>query len=189
VTGSAGHPTELKVTFSLEVVALRLTPQWQIQVVRLQPANPIVAVEMKSDKGGGVKVVETGFRLDQIQIAAEGQIGTLRLIPTRQGVQISQGASSFAVGQINVRPANSHRELELVAAQGQSVGVQMIASFELLRVELSAGFEVEALLVRARDREVTIRHSASGEGSRFALEQVALDPEGGLSCLIVRPMA
>ena len=93
------------------------------------------------------------------------------------------------VGEINWRPANSHRQLELVAASNQSMRVQLIAFFELLRVELSPGFEVEAILVRARGRDVTIRQSASDEGSPFAFEEVALAPDGELSRLLVRPMA
>jgi DNA-binding response OmpR family regulator len=189
VAGPAGCPTELKVTFSLEIVALRLTPKLQIEVVRLQPANRIVAVEMEPDKGAAETVIETGFRLGQIQLAADGQIDTLRLIPTRQGFQMPESANSFAVGDIKLRRTNSHRELELVAAPDQSMGVQLIASFELLRVELSSGFEVEALLVRARGTEVTIRNSDSGEGSPFALEEVELKPDGKLGRLLVRPMA
>jgi DNA-binding response OmpR family regulator len=185
----AGRSTELKVTLSLQVVALRLTPQWQLKIVRLQVANPIVAVEMDSEKGAGETVIETGFRLGRIQIAADAQIETLRLIPVQESFQMPEGPNSFAVGEVNLRPADSLGELELVAAPDQSMGVQLIASFELLRVALSAGFEVEALVVRAGGTEVTIRQSGSGEGRPFVLEEVALDADGKLSELLVRPMA
>jgi DNA-binding response OmpR family regulator len=187
--GAVAGSTELKVTFSLEIVALRLTPQWQIAVVRLQPAHRIVAVEMESDKSAGETVIQTGFHLDQIHIGADGQIETLRLIPTGQSFQIPEGGYSFGVGEIDWRPANSYGQLELVAASNQSMRVQLIACFELLRVELSAGFEVEALLVCSRGRDVTIRQSASEEGSPFAFEEAVLTPDGELSHLLVRPMA
>ena len=49
--------------------------------------------------------------------------------------------------------------------------------------------EVEALLVCSRGRDVTIRQSASEEGSPFAFEEAVLAPDGELSYLLVRPMA
>ena len=186
--GSAGRPTELKVIFSLQIVALRLTPQLQIEGMCLQPANGIVALETQP-KGTAAAAIETGFRLGQIQMAPDGQIETLRLLPTRQSFQLPEGGNSFAVGGTNLQPTNSHREVELVAAPDQPMVVQLIAPFELHRVELSSGFEVEALLLRARGREVMTRHGAAGEGRRFALAEMEVDPAGELRRLLVRPMA
>ncbi len=195
VGGAVGDPavrpagTALKVTFSLEIVALRLTPLLQMEVVRLQPVHPIVAVEREQGEGETETVLETGFRLGKVETASGGQIESLRLIPTRESFELPEAANSFAVGEINLRRADSHRDLELVAASDAAMSVQLTASFELLRVELSPGFEIGALLVRARGTRVFIRNRETGEGTPFELEEVELDPAGELHRLLVRPSA
>ena len=181
--------TELSVTFSLEVAVVQLSPVLQVDAVRLRPVSRAVAVQMKGPNelrhlGFGV-----GFELGPFQLGANGQIETLRLIPTRESIELPANASSFQIGTITLQPANSHRNLELVAAQNFSMRVQLTASFELVRVELSPGFELQAIFVRTRGLEVTLRNSGESEGTRLELDEVEIDPTGELRTLIVRTIA
>jgi hypothetical protein len=179
--------TALRLTFSLEVVALRLTSSLQMDIVRLKPTDLIVAAEMES-AAGAKNVIETGFRLARIELNKDGGIETVRLTPTRQGLEMPAAANSFAIGDINLRRGNSHLDLEFVAAPNQSMGVQLSAQFELSQIELSPAFEVAALLVRARSRRVFVRNSREA-GTAFELDEVELDSTGELRQLLVRPTA
>jgi hypothetical protein len=179
---------ELSVTFSLEVAVVQLSPILQVDTVRLRPTSRSVAVQIKGPNDL-LPGVSAGFELGPFQLGGNGEIETLRLIPTWESIQLPATANSFHIGVINVQPANSHQNLELVAAQNFSMRVQLTAAFELVRIELSPTFELQAIFVRLRGREVVLRNSGENDGSRLELDEVEIDPSGELSALVVRTLA
>jgi hypothetical protein len=63
--------------------------------------------------------------------------------------------------------------------------VRLTAQFQLSAIELSAGFEVATLLLKARPRPVLLRNR-EGTGRLFELLAVQLDSSSELESVIVR---
>ncbi len=177
---------ELNVTFALEVVGLQLTPLLRIDFVRLQPVDDVVSVQMSAELTGFP--LGMGFRLGPFQLGGNGQIETVRLIPTGQAVPPQATDPSFAVGEANFQGENAAGNLELTAASEPSMRVQLTATFELERVELSNTFELGALFLCARGTRVLLRN-ATGEGTPFELQEVELDEAGELRRFLARSLA
>jgi hypothetical protein len=68
----------------------------------------------------------------------------------------------------------------------KSMRVRLAARFDLLTVELSAGFEVAALLLRPRGSQMFV---CNGSGSApFEVEEVELNASAELQTLLVRAL-
>ena len=174
--------TNLRATFSFDVMALEFTPYLQTATARLEPINRFVQLQMEN-----LAPCETGFRIDVLEPTKEGGIKSLRLVPVREPIPLPAAANSFAIGKINLEPTTHH--LELKAARERSMRVHLTAEFTLAAVELSGQFEVASLLLHACGREVLLRNRGEDSGANFELTDVELDSAGDLRALLVRPIA
>jgi len=179
---------EVSVTLSLQVVSIQLTPFFRLAAISLEPANPIVAVKMGERVHLNDLPLEAGFRLGKIELRADGAVDTIRLIPTRQPPPLHLAGGSFAIGALNLHPANSRQNVEVTATADEAMRVQLTAHFEFLTVELSERFEVSAVLLKAHGRQVLVRNGAETTGAPFELEEVELDPSAQLRTLLVRAL-
>jgi DNA-binding response OmpR family regulator len=180
--------TEVSVTLSLQVVSMQITPLFRMEGMKLQPVNSTVAVKMAEREELNGVPLETGFRLGAIGLGDDDRIDTIRLIPTRQPPQLPAAGSSFAIGAMSLQPANAHQNLRLTSQSDKSMRVRLTAPFELLTVELSAGFEVAAVLLKTCGRKVLVRNGGESKGAPFELEDVELDPSAELRTLLVRAL-
>ncbi len=170
--------TEVSVTFSLEVAIVQLSPGFQVDAVRLRPVSRLVAVQMQGPNELQHAEFGMGFELGPFQLGANGKIETLPLTPIQESIQLPTTADSFRIGTFDFHPANSHPNLELVAAQNFSMEVQLTATFELVKVDLTPGFELKTIFVRPREEDVLLRHSGHGAGTRMELQEIETDPSG-----------
>jgi hypothetical protein len=164
------------------VAALELTPWLQTASARLEPISRFVAVEMIK----GIPL-ETGFCIGRIELARDGSIGLIRLVPTQEPIPLSAVVNSFAIGKVRFEAAKHH--LELKAAPERSMRVQLKAPFVLTGIDLSPNFEVAAIVLQARGREVILRNRDDDPGRSFELLEVELDAAGELRMLFVRPVS
>ena len=130
--------------------------------------------------------LESGFRLSKILLGDNGRIETMRLIPTRQPPQLPFPSQSFAVGTARFNRVNAVSKMQLAAGTQAAMHVRLTAQFELFAVELSAGFEVATVLLKARPTPALIRNHDKGAGRPFELLEVQLDSSNELQSLIVR---
>lgn len=186
--GAIVRPTELSVTLALKVVAMQFTPAFQMETATLQPFDRVVAVRMGEPEQLNGVPLESGFRMDKISLLGNGQIETMRLVPTRQPPHLPFPSQSFAVGTSHFQRANAHSKLQLAARTEAAMRVRLTAQFELLAVELSVGFEVAALLLKARPAPVLLRNDGEGSGRPFEMLEVQLDSSTELQSLLVRPV-
>ena len=178
--------TELSVTFSLEVAIVQLSPGFQVDAVRLRPVSRLVAVQMRGPNELRHAEFGVGFELGPFQLGANGKIETLPLTPIQESIQLPTTANSFRIGTFNLHPANSHPNLELVAAQNFSMEVQLTATFELIKVDLTPEFELKTIFVRPREEDVLLRGSGDSAGTRMELQEIETDPSGELRTFLVR---
>ncbi len=181
----AGAGTDVSVTFSLEVLAMQLTPSFQMASLHLQLAEAAVAVHV-ADGGALGMLVETGFRMGPAQLSAHGRLGTILLFPTQKPPGFSPGQNSFMVNTVRTEQTEQGRVVELTAAKSDAMQVRLTAQFEFVRVEMSPTFDVLAVVLRAREAEVQVSAGESDATAPFELVETQLTAYGQLSELFVR---
>lgn len=181
----ASASKDVSVTFSLEVLAMKLTPDFRMDSLRLTPTD--FAVGLRVDAGHDIeKLLETGFRMGPMHLTLEEKIGTILLIPTREPPWMPAAEKAFAVSAVRAQPVEEKGFVELTAATSESMRVYLTARFEFLTVELSPSFEVAAVVLRAREEAAEIWSGPGNTTAAFALEEAQLDPDGRLRELSVR---
>ena len=66
--------------------------------------------------------------------------------------------------------------------------VRLTATFELFAVELSAGFQVAAVLLKRRGSTVVVCNYSDSPGKPFEILEAHLTPSAELQSLLVRAM-
>ncbi|HXA09185.1 MAG TPA: response regulator [Chthoniobacterales bacterium] len=178
---------EVSVTFSLQVDSLQITPSLRMEGMRLQPVSSTVAVQMAGRTELHGVPLEAGFRLGTITLR-DGHVETVRLIPTRQPPQLPAAGSSFAIGAMSLQPENAHQNIRLTSQANKSMRVRLTAPFALLTVELTAGFEVAAVLLEPRGSTVLVRNGSASVSAPFEIQEVELSGAAELRALIVRAL-
>ncbi|MBA3651429.1 MAG: hypothetical protein H0W66_08130 [Chthoniobacterales bacterium] len=133
--------------------------------------------------------LETGFRLGKIVLGSDPQIETLRLVPIRQPPQLPVPSSSFPVATSRFGQAPTDPKLQLAAPAEGAMRVRLTAEFELLSVELSVGFKVAAVLLKATPQPVLVRNDGKTAGRPFWVEAVQCDAPSELQSLLVKAIS
>jgi len=185
-SGAIHRPADLSVTLFFKVVALQFTTFFEMETAILQPFDRIAAVKMDDrEERKGVPLV-SGFRLDTISRASNGTMDTIRLVPTHQPPQWTVPSSSFAVGESELESANPRSPLLLTASSEAVMRVRLTARCELLAMELSARFEVAAVLLKTRETTVLVHNDSESPGKPFEVLEAQLAPSSELQSLLVR---
>ncbi len=184
--GDTVSPTALSVTLALKVVAMQFTSSFEMETARMQPFDRIVSVKMGEKTELSGVPLETGFRLGRIALGKNGQIESLRLVPTKQPPQLPVPSSSFPVAMSRFGQSPADPKLQLAAPLEGAMRVRLTAHFELSTVELSVGFEVAAVLLKATSQPVLVRNDGETAGRPFRVADVELDASSELQSLLVR---
>jgi hypothetical protein len=162
------------VTFFCEVVSVRLAQDFRMGALQLRPIEEGVVMHMNS-ADATMLPPEKDFHLGQTELSSDGRIETLRLIPASRAEQLPVNGSGAALNRLSGELRGERK-----------MRVQLIADFEILRVELADTFGVDAVVVRSHDKSVRVQ---TGENSavamQFYIHDVQLDENGLLASLIV----
>ncbi len=188
-SGVVVSPTELSVTLALKIVSMQFSSSLAMESASMQPFDRIVAVKMGEKKDLNGVPLETGFRLGKIVLGSDRQIETLRLVPTRQPPQLPVPSSSFPVATSRFGQAPTDPKLQLTAPAEGAMRVRLTAQYKLLSVELSVGFEVAAVLLKATPQPVLVRNAGETAGRPFSVEAVQLDGSSELQSLLVKAIS
>jgi CheY-like chemotaxis protein len=185
-SGAIHRPTELSVALSFKVVALQFTTFFELETATLQPFDRFAVVKMGAREELKDLPLVSGFRLDAISLAGNGTIDTMRLVPTHQPPQLTVPSSSFAVEGNEFQSANLHSPLLLTASSEAVMRVRLTVRCELLAMELSAGCEVAAVLLKTRETTVLVHNDSESPGKPFEVLEAQLAPSSELQSLLVR---
>ncbi|HEY3664322.1 MAG TPA: hypothetical protein VGL24_14305, partial [Chthoniobacterales bacterium] len=100
--------------------------------------------------------------------------------------QLPVPSSSFPVATSRFGQTPADPKLQLASSAEGAMRVRLTAQFELLAVELSIGFEVAAVLLKARREPVLVRNAGETAGRPFRIEKVQVDSSSELQGLLVR---
>ncbi len=187
--GLVASRSELSVTLALKIISMQFTSSFEVETATMQPFDRIVSVKMGEKTELNGVPLETGFRLGQMKLGPDRQIETLRLVPTRQPPHLPVPSSSFPVGTSRFGEVPADPKLQLATAEEGAMRVRLTAQFELLTVELSAGFEVAAVLLQACPQPVQVRNDGGSAGRPFTVVEAQIDSAEELKSLLVRAVS
>jgi len=186
---SLARQMQATVTLTLDLVSIQLTPSFRMEAATLQPCNSVVLVKADEQAGFSGVPLENGFRLGPIRLFDDGTLDTIRVIPTHQTPQLPALKSSFAVRGVSLERTNGRQYLRFTGPPDETMRVLLIMPCDLLGVELSAAFEVEAVILKVRGATVLVHNNAENGGASFVVEGVELDSSDELRALFVRAIA
>lgn len=176
---------DVRVTFSFQILAMKLTPDLRLESLRLAPADFVVGLRV--DEGNEIeKLLETGFRMGRMQLTAAEKIGTILLIPTQGAPGMPPAGRTFTVSGARAQSVDERGAVDLNAAASGWMQVYLTARFEFVTIGLSPTFGIAAVALRARDEPAKIWSKPGDVTAAFALGKAQLDETGRLRELFVR---
>lgn len=174
----------------LEVISLQLTPMLQMGAIRARPSSLAVSLHVKSESLRGRIPLETGFELGRLELDGRGKIETIRLVPTRRPVERIATRNAFDIGEVTIVPSNAHERLQFTSTPNARMTLQLLAEYEISAVELSATFEVSALVLIPRGQKAQVRFTSTQppgapSGAQFETAVVRLDEGARISELLL----
>jgi tetratricopeptide (TPR) repeat protein len=159
----AAH-TAVQLTFSFEIVSVQLTPTFKVRALQVRPASKIVTMRLApSQRPQPDMHPQVTFEMAKIQTADSG-LGTVRLIksphqrqqPVQQPVAIA--SPSFEVKALQpVSSSDAAAAVQLAPSQQGQAHVQVIADFQIAKVEFSSSFEITAVVLNSTSRHVSVQ--------------------------------
>ncbi|CAN5139527.1 hypothetical protein BH20VER2_BH20VER2_01630 [soil metagenome] len=176
----------------LEVISIQFSPALQMAAIRARLTSPTVSLHVDPQALPGVHLPEAGFRLARVDLDSRGQFHTLHLAPTVQQIAtMPQPATALNVGSVSVLVANGGRAMEITPAPVAPMRLQLLASFELAGVELSASFGISSLVLKSRGgrMRVSLHPEAANTGAMFETAQVLLDRSARIAEILLDAVA
>ncbi|MEP7071459.1 MAG: hypothetical protein ABI839_03660, partial [Verrucomicrobiota bacterium] len=188
---SEGSATLATLELPLDVFAVEFTALLKVGLVRARLAgNCFTTLRLPIPPGEAEYLLETGFRLGEIELDSAGQISTLALQPALQPAVPASANGKLAIGGMSVAP--KEQRWSLFSTTDQSVRLHLMLSVDIVALLLSPEVEVRQLKVRGRgaDMRATLQASSgiSQRGARFRAVSIQLDRSRGLQEIALAPV-
>jgi len=178
--------TAVQLTFSFEIISVQLTPTFKVRALQVRPASKIVTMRLAPSQRPQLEIhPQVTFEIAKIQTADSG-LGTVRLIksPHQRQQPLAIASPSFEVTAVQrVSSSDAAAVVQLAPpAQGQA-HVQVIADFQIAKVEFSSCFEITGVVLNSTARHVSVQLAAAGpsaieEAPVFDIANVRLTGSG-----------
>jgi two-component system, OmpR family, alkaline phosphatase synthesis response regulator PhoP len=170
---AATNGSSVVLGLGMEVIAVQLTPGFQVGTIRARPTASTLSLTHSSEPTGNLLA---GFEIGPVELGPDGRIQTLRVVPMRRPAKAIEARNAFAINDLAL--VNQNAAIQMTAGAAAPMTMQLVALFKVAGVELSDRFEVAQLVLKpAADRvHVTLDpQSRSGSGTEFETVQVRLD--------------
>ena len=176
---------------TLEVLAIQFSSTLQMAAIRARPASRTISLHVEAGALPSLNLPEAGFELGPVNLDARGQIDTVRLLPTSQRIGALPTSHAFPVGTVSVLPWNGGKAVELTPAAAAPMMILLVAPFELAGVELSTGFGIGALVLKARSGRirVSLDRDSARTGAAFQTAQVLLNRSAQIAEILLDAVA
>jgi DNA-binding response OmpR family regulator len=175
----------------LEVLSMQLTSQLQMGAIRARPASLTASLRLESAAARSAIPAETGFQIGPAQFSKEGQISTLRLLPTSKPLQPAQMRNAFEIGGVALIPNERRARVQLTPAGTTPMTMELFAHLELTSVELTPNFHVAQLILNWRTTavRVTLNPKAPEQtAAKFEMRVEKIDNSGRIAEVLLIPI-
>jgi hypothetical protein len=157
----------------MEVIAVQFTPTFQVGSIRARPTASTLSLTQSSAPGANLLA---GFEIGPVELGPNGQIKSLRVVPTRRPAKAIETRTAFAINDLALVDQNA--SIQMTAGQSAPMTMQLVALFKVAAVELSDRFEVAQLVLHPAANRVRVSldpQSRAAGGTEFETAQVRLD--------------
>jgi hypothetical protein len=172
---------------------MQFTSALQMTAIRARPCSSSVSLHLDPSAMPGTALPAAGFELERVNLDSRGQIATMRLVPNGGEIAHAAPRAEVPIGSIAVLPSNGDGALQLTPSAAEPMKVELLAAFDLVGVELSPSFGVNALVLRARQARMRISFERGMAGARagatFASAQVLLDRSARIAEILLDAVA
>ncbi len=183
-------PKTVLVGLSLRTNAVQLTSSFQIGRIRARPTTRTVSLNFPPESSPLPAILQTGFDIDFVELNSEGQIETVRLVPTHRALEFApESGRRFTIGEIEIGQTSS--AVELTSSPASAMTIQLLGAFQIAAVELTATFAVARLVLKSisqRVRATLDGPAAIGHGVILETARVELDAAGRLAEFELTPL-
>lgn len=182
------NPTTVLVGFTLQTIAVQLTPALRIGSIRARSASRSIALNFPPEAPHSTGALQTGFDLEAVVVDANHQIRSVSLVPNRKPIESLQGTRRFAIDEVEITTTTT--TVELTPTSSAVMSIQMAAAFQIQAVELAANFEVARLLLVSFSRRVRVSLGANGSagGAIFETAEVRTDSSAQIAEIVLTPV-
>jgi hypothetical protein len=173
----------------MEVISVQFTPRFQIGTIRAKPTARTLSLT-QPQPGRADTFWGPGFELGPAELEANGQIRTMRVVPTRRAADSVHTRNAFAINDVAL--VNEKACIQLVAGTSAPMTLQLMAHFKVAAVELTERFEVAQLVLQPAGSRVRITLDPQGRaagGTEFETVGVRLDSSGRIVEFILNSAA
>jgi hypothetical protein len=166
------------VGMPLQVISLRLSPALRVTEIRARPFATDVSLHVLPQAiGGSVILPDRVFHLGAVSLDARGQIEVVRVTPNITQAPRVARRYAVTVDGIAISPAMRAEAIDLTPTAVAPMRFELLALFELTSVELSPHFDLEHLVLTAREEKMraTLWPEATHVGATFAATEVRRD--------------
>ena len=175
----------------LEVLSMQLTSQLQMGAMRARPASLMASLRLESATARNAIPAETAFQIGPVQFSGEGQIASLRVLPTTKPLQPTQMRNAFEIGGVAVIPSETRARVQLTPAGTTPMTMELLAHLELNAVELTSNFQVAQLILNwpSNAVRVTLNPKAPEQAAaQFQMRVEKLDNSGRIAEVLLSPV-
>jgi len=171
--------------WAMEVISVQFTPRFQLGTIRVRPTAKLSLTQLRLPPviGNGA-----GFEVGKAELAEDGRIKTLRLRPTRGPADSIHIRKGFDINDVEL--VNETACIQFTAGPVSPMTLQLLATFELVGVELSDRFEVAQLILRPEGTRVRVSldpRSREKGGAEFDTVAVQVDAAARIVEFVLNP--
>jgi hypothetical protein len=117
----------------------------------------------------------------------------MRVVPNGGRVEHTESHPEVPIGSSAILRSNGDRALQLTPSAAEPMKIELLAAFDLVAVELSPSFGVNALVLRARQARMRISFqpgmAAARVGATFESARVLLDRSSRIAEILLDALA
>jgi DNA-binding response OmpR family regulator len=185
----ASNGSAVILGLGMEVISVQFTPRFQIGTIRAKPTARTLSLTQLLP-ANAANFWGPGFELGPAELDANGQIRTMRVVPTRRAADSVHTHNGFEIN--NVALVNEKACIQFVAGSSAPMTMQLVALFKVAAVELTDRFEVAQLVLQPEGSRVRITLDPQGRaaaGAEFETVGVRLDASSRITEFILNSAA
>ncbi|MEY2559360.1 MAG: hypothetical protein QOE34_2785 [Verrucomicrobiota bacterium] len=174
----------------MEVISVQFTPRLQIGTIRAKPSATTLSLTQLLAASGTESFWGPGFELGMVELDPQGQIKTMRVVPTRRPADSIRMHNGFDINQVEL--VNGDACIQLVSGTTAPMTMQLVAIFKVAAVELSDRFEVAQLVLQPEGSRVRITldpQARGAAGAEFETVKVKLDSSARIAEFVLNSAA
>jgi hypothetical protein len=157
--------TSVQLTFSFEIAAMQLTPNFKMGSLNVRPISKVVTMRLAPSQQPQPAInLQLSFEIAKIQPIGSA-LGTIRMFPSQQRPPVS-GSSSVAVGGLQLVSNSEAEPVQLTPSQPRQATVFVIVPCQITTIEFAPSLEIASVVLNSNSKQVRVQLPGAGSSPR-----------------------